>query len=135
MYCSNGHLQNCWLSPIRSPCFPINIYYSIYSFRISFFFTTLYSKYVFYESQVAHAVQYKLHLSPGSAVGICMPMTPESVAIYLGIIKAGMFSNFKHVLILVWSSLLLTFTDRVFPGCAVVSIADSFSAAEVYYNA
>jgi acetyl-CoA synthetase len=33
-----------------------------------------------------------------------MPMTPESVAIYLGIVKAG---------------------------CAVVSIADSFSAIEI----
>jgi acetyl-CoA synthetase len=41
---------------------------------------------------------------PGDAIAICLPMTVESVAIYLGIIKAG---------------------------CAVVSIADSFAAAEI----
>lgn len=40
----------------------------------------------------------------GDAIGICMPMTPECVAIYLGIIKAG---------------------------CTVTSIADSFSAEEI----
>jgi acetyl-CoA synthetase len=38
--------------------------------------------------------------APGDALGICMPMTAESVAIYLGIIKAG---------------------------CVAVSIADSFA--------
>jgi acetyl-CoA synthetase len=37
---------------------------------------------------------------PGDAIGVCLPMTAESVAIYLGIIKAG---------------------------CAAVSIADSFA--------
>ncbi|MDZ8055777.1 MAG: AMP-binding protein [Aulosira sp. ZfuVER01] len=41
---------------------------------------------------------------PGDAIAIAMPMTAESVAIYLGIIKAG---------------------------CVVVSIADSFAAAEI----
>ena len=41
-----------------------------------------------------------LGLKPGDAIGICMPMTVESVAIYLGIIRAG---------------------------CAVVGIADSFA--------
>lgn len=41
---------------------------------------------------------------PGDAIAIAMPMTAESVGIYLGIIKAG---------------------------CAVVSIADSFAAAEI----
>lgn len=41
---------------------------------------------------------------PGDAIAIDMPMTVESVAIYLGIIKAG---------------------------CVVVSIADSFAAAEI----
>jgi acetyl-CoA synthetase len=40
----------------------------------------------------------------GDAIAIAMPMTAESVAIYLGIIKAG---------------------------CAVVSIADSFAASEI----
>lgn len=55
-------------------------------------------------NQIAHAIQTKLSLSPGDTVGICMPMTPESIAIYLGIVKSG---------------------------CAVVSIADSFSAAEI----
>ncbi len=40
----------------------------------------------------------------GDAVGMCMPMTAESVAIYLGVVKAGL---------------------------AVVSIADSFSASEI----
>lgn len=45
-----------------------------------------------------------LGLSFGDAVGICMAMTPEAVAVYLGVIKAGL---------------------------AVVSIADSFSAAEI----
>jgi acetyl-CoA synthetase len=41
---------------------------------------------------------------PGDAIAIAMPMTAEAVAIYLGIIKAG---------------------------CVVVSIADSFAAAEI----
>ncbi|MFH7030604.1 MAG: AMP-binding protein [Heteroscytonema crispum UTEX LB 1556] len=41
---------------------------------------------------------------PGDAIAIAMPMTAESVAMYLGIIKAG---------------------------CVVVSIADSFAAAEI----
>lgn len=43
-------------------------------------------------------------LDVGDAVGICMPMTPEACAIYIGIVKAG---------------------------CAAVSIADSFSAVEI----
>ena len=55
-------------------------------------------------NQIANAIQIKLGLVPGDAVGICMPMTPESVAIYLGIVKSG---------------------------CAVISIADSFSAQEI----
>ena len=55
-------------------------------------------------NQIAHSIQHKMHLVPGDAVGICMPMTPESIAIYLGIVKAG---------------------------CVVVSIADSFSATEI----
>ncbi len=38
---------------------------------------------------------------PGQAIGVCLPMTAESVAIYLGIIKAG---------------------------CVAVSIADSFAS-------
>ncbi len=42
--------------------------------------------------------------SPGDAIAIDMPMTPESVVIYLGIVLAG---------------------------CAVVSIADSFAAEEI----
>jgi acetyl-CoA synthetase len=41
---------------------------------------------------------------PGDAIAIDMPMTAESIAIYLGIVKAG---------------------------CVVVSIADSFAAAEI----
>ncbi|NEQ26659.1 MAG: AMP-binding protein, partial [Microcoleus sp. SIO2G3] len=41
---------------------------------------------------------------PGDAIAITMPMTAESIAIYLGIVKAG---------------------------CVVVSIADSFAAAEI----
>jgi acetyl-CoA synthetase len=45
-----------------------------------------------------------LGFQPGDAIAIDLPMTPESVAIYLGIIKAG---------------------------CVVVSIADSFAAAEI----
>jgi len=43
-------------------------------------------------------------LRPGDAIAIAMPMTAESIAIYLGIIKAG---------------------------CTVVSIADSFAASEI----
>ncbi len=43
-------------------------------------------------------------LGPGDAVAICMPMTAESVAIYLGLVRAG---------------------------CVVVSIADSFAADEI----
>lgn len=53
-------------------------------------------------NQVANGV--KKYFQLGDAIGICMPMTPECVAIYLGIIKAG---------------------------CSVVSIADSFSAEEI----
>lgn len=45
-----------------------------------------------------------LGLAKGDAVGICMPMTTEAVAVYFGIIKAGL---------------------------VVVSIADSFSAGEI----
>jgi acetyl-CoA synthetase len=55
-------------------------------------------------NQIAHSIQCKLCLHPGDAIAICMPMTPESVAIYLGIIKLG---------------------------CIVVSIADSFSSFEI----
>lgn len=55
-------------------------------------------------NQIANALAQTLALSPGDAVAICMPMTPESIAIYLGIVKAG---------------------------CVVVSIADSFSAHEI----
>eukprot|EP00529_Nitzschia_sp_RCC80_P010397 CAMPEP_0113453738 /NCGR_PEP_ID=MMETSP0014_2-20120614/7507_1 /TAXON_ID=2857 /ORGANISM="Nitzschia sp." /LENGTH=788 /DNA_ID=CAMNT_0000345131 /DNA_START=34 /DNA_END=2400 /DNA_ORIENTATION=+ /assembly_acc=CAM_ASM_000159 len=55
-------------------------------------------------NQIANGLTTKLGLQVGDAVGICMPMTPESLAIYLGIVKAG---------------------------CVVVSIADSFSAEEI----
>ena len=55
-------------------------------------------------NQIANAIKDKLKLDTGDAIGICMPMTPESVAIYLGIIKAG---------------------------CVVISIADSFSAQQI----
>lgn len=55
-------------------------------------------------NQIAHAIHTKLALRPGDAIAICMPMTPESIAIYLGIVKSG---------------------------CVVVSIADSFSATEI----
>ena len=41
---------------------------------------------------------------PGDAIGVCLPMTAESVAVYLGIVKAG---------------------------CVVVSIADSFAPDEI----
>jgi acetyl-CoA synthetase len=55
-------------------------------------------------NQIANGITNKLGLKPGDAVGICMPMTPESIAVYLGIVKAG---------------------------CVVVSIADSFSPDEI----
>jgi acetyl-CoA synthetase len=58
-------------------------------------------------NQIASALleQTKLGLvRPGDAVAVCMPMTPEAVAIYLGIIRAG---------------------------CVAVSVADSFSAEEI----
>jgi acetyl-CoA synthetase len=55
-------------------------------------------------NQIANAIQTKLGLVPGEAIAICMPMTPESIAVYLGIVKSG---------------------------CVVISIADSFSAAEI----
>lgn len=42
--------------------------------------------------------------APGQAIGVCLPMTAESVAIYLGIIQAG---------------------------CAAVSIADSYATEEI----
>lgn len=56
-----------------------------------------------YANRVALSLK-TMSVKPGDAVGICMPMSPESVAIYLGIVKAG---------------------------AAVVSIADSFSAIEI----
>lgn len=46
----------------------------------------------------------EMGLQPGDAIAIAMPMTPEAVAVFLGIIKAG---------------------------CVVVAIADSFAAAEI----
>ena len=55
-------------------------------------------------TNIAYQLTNKLNLKPGDAVGIDMPMNWESVAIYLGIIKAGM---------------------------AVVSIADSFAPAAI----
>ncbi|HIK17868.1 MAG TPA: AMP-binding protein [Leptolyngbyaceae cyanobacterium M33_DOE_097] len=54
-------------------------------------------------NQVANSL-VQLGIQPGAAIAIDMPMTPEAVAIYLGIIQAG---------------------------CVVVSIADSFAAAEI----
>ncbi|WP_414587881.1 AMP-binding protein [Scytonema sp. PCC 10023] len=54
-------------------------------------------------NQVANGL-VKAGFQPGDAIAITMPMTAESVAIYLGIIKAG---------------------------CVVVSIADSFAVAEI----
>ena len=45
-----------------------------------------------------------LGFAPGDRIAVAMPMTAESVAIYLGIIKAG---------------------------CAVVAIADSFAAPQI----
>ena len=56
-------------------------------------------------NQVANAITSKLGLSRGDAVGICMPMVPEAIALYLGIVKAGL---------------------------VVVSIADSFSSDEIH---
>jgi hypothetical protein len=49
-------------------------------------------------NQIANALRTKLSLSVGDAVGICMPMNPESLAIYLGRFKwvdAHNVSNFK----------------------------------------
>jgi acetyl-CoA synthetase len=55
-------------------------------------------------NRIANALSTKLNMTSGDAVAVCMPMTPESIAIYLGILKAG---------------------------CVVISIADSFSAEEI----
>lgn len=55
-------------------------------------------------NRVANAFFDRLGLSVGDAVGVCMPLTVEAVAVYLGVIKAG---------------------------GVVVSIADSFSSAEI----
>jgi acetyl-CoA synthetase len=54
--------------------------------------------------QVAHGIRTTLELAPGAKIAMCLPMTPESVAIYLGILSAG---------------------------GVVVSIADSFSVPEI----
>ena len=54
--------------------------------------------------KVAHQIQHVLQLPKGTKIAICMPMIPESIAIYLGIILSG---------------------------CVVVSIADSFSVMEI----
>lgn len=58
-----------------------------------------------YSNRIAHALIHEMKVEVGERIGICMPMSPESVAIYLGIVKAG---------------------------CAVVSIADSFSSQEIH---
>lgn len=55
-------------------------------------------------NRVANGLICKLQLKPGDAVAICMPMTPESIAIYLGVVQAGL---------------------------VVVSVADSFSPEEI----
>lgn len=55
-------------------------------------------------NRVAHALTNKLNFKVGDTIGICMPMTYECVAVYIGIVKAGM---------------------------TTVSIADSFSAVEI----
>lgn len=55
-------------------------------------------------NKIANGITQKLGVQVGDAIGICMPMTPEAVAIYIGIVKAG---------------------------CVVVSIADSFSSEEI----
>ncbi|MDF1746739.1 MAG: AMP-binding protein, partial [Gimesia sp.] len=54
-------------------------------------------------AQVANGLQ-EAGIKPGERIAVMMPMTPESVAIFLGIIAAG---------------------------CVVVTIADSFSAEEM----
>lgn len=54
-------------------------------------------------NQVANSL-IKLQFKPGDYIGVMMPMTPECIAIYLGIIKAG---------------------------CIAVSIADSFAPDEI----
>ena len=54
-------------------------------------------------NRVANAL-VKQGFQVGDCIGICMAMTPECIAIYLGIVKSG---------------------------CSVVSIADSFSAIEI----
>lgn len=55
-------------------------------------------------NNVANSLRVGLGFEVGDAIGICMPMSAESVAVYLGIIKAGL---------------------------TVVSIADSFSSIEI----
>ena len=55
-------------------------------------------------NQIAVALINQYNFQPGQTVGICMPMSPEAIAAYIGIIKAG---------------------------GAVVSIADSFSEVEI----
>lgn len=62
-----------------------------------------YSKLQTLANRVANGL-VQLGIQPGAAIAIDMPMTPEAVAIYLGIIQVG---------------------------CVVVSIADSFAAAEI----
>ncbi len=54
-------------------------------------------------NQIATGIR-QLGCKPGDRIAICMPMTAEAVAIYLGIVKTG---------------------------CAVVSIADSFAPDEI----
>ncbi|MBN8558986.1 MAG: AMP-binding protein [Leptolyngbya sp. UWPOB_LEPTO1] len=65
--------------------------------------TWTYNQLLSLTNRVANSL-VKLGFQLGDAIAIAMPMTAESVAIYLGIIKAG---------------------------CVVVSIADSFAAVEI----
>ncbi|WP_290879806.1 AMP-binding protein [Fischerella sp.] len=88
--------ESCFLAPADAPA----IIFQAEGGSIS---TLTYSELYALTNRVANGL-VDAGFQTGDAIAIAMPMIAESVAIYLGIIKAG---------------------------CVVVSIADSFSAAEI----
>jgi acetyl-CoA synthetase len=89
-------VESCFLAPGDSPAI-------VFPSDRSSISTMTYSELQSLTNRVANGL-VEAGFLPGNTIAIVMPMTVESVAIYLGIIKAG---------------------------CVVVSIADSFAAEEI----
>lgn len=88
-------VESCFQAPINST--------AILFQKDGAILTLTYGELLALTNRVANSL-VRAGFQPGDAIAIAMPMTPESVAIYLGIVKAG---------------------------CVVVSVADSFAASEM----